>query len=188
MNFFMDTLFMNMLILLDFLLIILMIIPNNYYYYHPLLMAMILIFFTIIMSIKLNYLLNSFWYSYILFLVMIGGLMILFMYFTSLINNQLFYLKSKNYLYLIVKFLIFMMIVYFYMKMYNLMYIDNFELINLNKFFKFMELDLFKNMFMDYVFDLTIYTIMYLFFMMICSVIICLKSKIPLRQINKINN
>nr|UHJ18875.1 NADH dehydrogenase subunit 6 [Psyttalia incisi] len=183
---FLDDLMMNMFIFLNFLMIIFMIIPTNYYTFHPLLMVLMLVFFTIIMCIKINYLFNNFWYSYILFLVMIGGLIILFMYFTSLINNQLFYFKKKKIMYMILKFLNLFVMYMMFMFMKSLIYMD-FELINLNNYLKFTELDMFKNMFMDYTFDLMIYMMLYLFLVMICSVMICTKVMIPLRQINKLN-
>nr|UZZ44335.1 NADH dehydrogenase subunit 6 [Psilotreta sp. XG-2021] len=61
----------------------------------PLLMNLTLIFQIILVSLILSTLNKNFWFSYILFLIFIGGLMILFLYITSLINNKLNLLKLK---------------------------------------------------------------------------------------------
>lgn len=39
---------------------------------------------------------SSFWFSYILFLVFLGGILVLFIYITSLASNELFYTPIKS--------------------------------------------------------------------------------------------
>nr|ART65594.1 NADH dehydrogenase subunit 6 [Lamprigera yunnana] len=58
---------------------------------HPLSMGMSLLCHTLFISMNSGLLSSSFWYSYILFLIMIGGLMVLFIYMTSVASNE----KSK---------------------------------------------------------------------------------------------
>nr|AYR05199.1 NADH dehydrogenase subunit 6 [Coleoptera sp. ACP-2013] len=60
---------------------------------HPLSMGGLILMQTILISITISNLSTTTWFSYILFLVMIGGLMILFIYMTSIASNEKFKLK-----------------------------------------------------------------------------------------------
>nr|YP_010987686.1 NADH dehydrogenase subunit 6 [Platystethus arenarius]WON66118.1 NADH dehydrogenase subunit 6 [Platystethus arenarius] len=57
---------------------------------HPISMGITLLIQTIFMALSMNMLLLTPWFSYILLLVMIGGLLILFIYMTSLMANEKF--------------------------------------------------------------------------------------------------
>nr|ALO71048.1 NADH deshydrogenase subunit 6 [Pselaphinae sp. 6 EF-2015] len=56
---------------------------------HPLSMGIVLFIQTLLISILTGMLINNFWFSYIMFLVFIGGLLILFMYMTSIASNEI---------------------------------------------------------------------------------------------------
>nr|YP_010166722.1 NADH dehydrogenase subunit 6 [Oreodytes davisii]QRV62826.1 NADH dehydrogenase subunit 6 [Oreodytes davisii] len=62
---------------------------------HPLSMGMVLMLQTILISLMTGFYSYTFWFSYILFLIMIGGMLILFMYMTSLASNEKFKLSNK---------------------------------------------------------------------------------------------
>nr|WOR80638.1 NADH dehydrogenase subunit 6 [Luciola sp.] len=57
---------------------------------HPLSMGMILLIQTLMISMWTGFLSMNFWYSYILFIVMVGGMLILFIYMTSVASNEKF--------------------------------------------------------------------------------------------------
>nr|AHA52449.1 NADH dehydrogenase subunit 6 [Histeromerus sp. QL-2013] len=175
-----------LMVFLDLVLMFLMIFPSNLYKFHPLTLSMLLVLYTIINSFKIIILNSSYWYSYILFLVMIGGLMILFMYFTSLAMNQLFYFNLSYNLYMFIKIIIMIMILVLYLSYFDLM---NYLLMNYLDIFNYMNMNMiyieFKNLMMDYSMDLNLFMIIYLFFTMICSVMICLKFMLPMRQFKK---
>nr|AXS65588.1 NADH dehydrogenase subunit 6 [Cleroidea sp. 5 KM-2017] len=57
---------------------------------HPLSLGGILLIQTILVALITGTLNMSFWYSYILALVMIGGMLILFVYMTSIASNEKF--------------------------------------------------------------------------------------------------
>nr|AEP27446.1 NADH dehydrogenase subunit 6 [Deporaus betulae] len=62
---------------------------------HPLSFGLILLIQTILTSFitgKLNY---NYWFSYILFLIMVGGMLILFIYMTSIASNEKFKFSMK---------------------------------------------------------------------------------------------
>nr|UUC05251.1 NADH dehydrogenase subunit 6 [Microrhagus sp. ZM-2022] len=57
---------------------------------HPMTMGMMLLLTTTTLSLITGKLMMNFWFSYIMFLVMVGGLLILFIYMTSLTSNKKF--------------------------------------------------------------------------------------------------
>nr|YP_010352255.1 NADH dehydrogenase subunit 6 [Reticulitermes luofunicus]UOL50349.1 NADH dehydrogenase subunit 6 [Reticulitermes luofunicus] len=62
---------------------------------HPLAMGMMLLLQTMMTCMISGTMYKSFWFSYILFMIMIGGMLVLFMYMTSLASNEMFYPTSK---------------------------------------------------------------------------------------------
>nr|QIA46730.1 NADH dehydrogenase subunit 6 [Dermestes maculatus] len=63
---------------------------------HPMSMGGVLLFQTILITINSGFFFHSFWYSYIIFLVMIGGMLILFIYMTSVASNEKFKFSLKS--------------------------------------------------------------------------------------------
>nr|QNP10081.1 NADH dehydrogenase subunit 6 [Ochthebius perpusillus] len=57
---------------------------------HPLSMGMILLLQTITVALITGMLNFNYWFSYILFLIMIGGMLVLFIYMTSVASNEKF--------------------------------------------------------------------------------------------------
>nr|YP_010999518.1 NADH dehydrogenase subunit 6 [Ochthebius subinteger]WPM98443.1 NADH dehydrogenase subunit 6 [Ochthebius subinteger] len=74
-------LFLTMNILLSFSFIFMM---------HPLSMGLTLLMQTITVALITGFLNTNFWFSYILFLIMIGGMLVLFIYMTSVASNEKF--------------------------------------------------------------------------------------------------
>nr|YP_010271038.1 NADH dehydrogenase subunit 6 [Scarites subterraneus]UJY97983.1 NADH dehydrogenase subunit 6 [Scarites subterraneus] len=62
---------------------------------HPLSMGLILLLQTILISLISGLFTYSYWFSYILFLVMLGGMLVLFIYMTSLASNEMFNFSNK---------------------------------------------------------------------------------------------
>nr|WHN64155.1 NADH dehydrogenase subunit 6 [Chalcopteryx rutilans] len=57
---------------------------------HPMSMGMILLTQTILTCMMMGHMATNAWFSYILFLVMLGGVLVLFIYMTSVASNELF--------------------------------------------------------------------------------------------------
>nr|AND96462.1 NADH deshydrogenase subunit 6 [Onthophagus obscurior] len=112
---------------------------------HPLTMGMILLIQTINLSLFMGYLNMNYWYSYILFLIMIGGMLVLFIYMTSVASNEKFSPSIKLFM-----FLIFMLFIYLNLMLINdpfyLTINNNYTEINhslsLNKYFNFPNLNI----------------------------------------------
>nr|AVN68193.1 NADH dehydrogenase subunit 6 [Lamproblatta sp. LA male] len=62
---------------------------------HPLAMGLLLLIQTIIIAMITGFTTKSFWFSYILLLIFLGGMLILFIYITSLASNEMFSLSMK---------------------------------------------------------------------------------------------
>nr|WGO58182.1 NADH dehydrogenase subunit 6 [Centrocolumna ericea] len=62
---------------------------------HPLAMGLILLIQTVTVSLISGMLSQTFWFSYVLFLIFLGGMLILFIYVTSLASNEMFFLSTK---------------------------------------------------------------------------------------------
>nr|YP_009117297.1 NADH dehydrogenase subunit 6 [Muscina stabulans]AJE61323.1 NADH dehydrogenase subunit 6 [Muscina stabulans] len=88
---------------------------------HPLAMGLMLLIQTTLVSLMTGMISKSFWFSYILFIVFIGGMLVLFIYVTSLASNEMFTLSIKLLVLSTILFLFFML--YF-------MLTDYFQLLN----------------------------------------------------------
>nr|YP_009227639.1 NADH dehydrogenase subunit 6 [Gryllotalpa unispina]AGO20455.1 NADH dehydrogenase subunit 6 [Gryllotalpa unispina] len=77
---------MTMTIMMAMVLSMLIFIQLN----HPLSMTMNIIVHTLLMCLMTGHLSPTFWFSYILFMIFIGGMLVLFLYITSLASNELF--------------------------------------------------------------------------------------------------
>nr|WHM51599.1 NADH dehydrogenase subunit 6 [Rhinotermes marginalis] len=62
---------------------------------HPMAMGLILLMQTIFTCLISGTMYKSFWFSYILFMIMIGGMLVLFMYMTSIASNEMFSPANK---------------------------------------------------------------------------------------------
>nr|ASM82838.1 NADH dehydrogenase subunit 6 [Cryptophyllium tibetense] len=84
---------------------------------HPLSMGITIMMQTMIVSMMSGMMFKSFWFSYILFLMYIGGMMIMFIYMTSLMPNMMFSMKYKTMIIIIMT----MMLMYYIMNKYQQM-------------------------------------------------------------------
>jgi NADH-ubiquinone oxidoreductase chain 6 len=63
---------------------------------HPLAIGLILLCQTLLIALITGLLAPSFWFSYILFLVFLGGILVLFIYVTSLASNEIFSVSAQT--------------------------------------------------------------------------------------------
>nr|QXG19274.1 NADH dehydrogenase subunit 6 [Drosophila hydei] len=62
---------------------------------HPLAMGLTLLIQTILICLITGMMTKTFWFSYILFLIFLGGMLVLFIYVTSLASNEMFNFSIK---------------------------------------------------------------------------------------------
>nr|ULR86971.1 NADH dehydrogenase subunit 6 [Macquartia sp. 2 HNL-2022a] len=78
------------------LMFIMLIISMNFLFMkHPLSMGLTLLIQTTLVCLMSGLINKTFWFSYILFLVFIGGMLVLFIYVTSLASNEMFSFSIK---------------------------------------------------------------------------------------------
>nr|ARH54218.1 NADH dehydrogenase subunit 6 [Crepidodera pluta] len=144
---------------------------------HPLSCGLILLLQTILTSMITGLMNYNFWYSYILFLIMIGGMLILFIYMTSIASNEKFKINYNFGIYLMISCLI-MIIMMIDLYYFNYMQINNLEIFS-TKFNNNYSMKKYMN-FPNYFIMLIM--IMYLFITLIAVVKITYFSYGPLRQ------
>nr|UYE92302.1 NADH dehydrogenase subunit 6 [Triangulara sp.] len=148
---------------------------------HPMTMGLILLIQTINISMWTGMLSMNFWYSYILFIIMVGGMLILFIYMTSIASNEKFKFNLKmSFTMMMSLMLMMMMMIMFKDQVFNLINSLNIDLIQMKSNLLF-KMSLNKFMMMPLIFmSLTI--ISYLFIALIAvSKITNIKSG-PLRK------
>ena len=62
---------------------------------HPLAIGLTLLIQTLLICLITGLITKSFWFSYILFLIFLGGILVLFIYVTSLASNEIFSISIK---------------------------------------------------------------------------------------------
>nr|AVN67579.1 NADH dehydrogenase subunit 6 [Schultesia lampyridiformis] len=146
---------------------------------HPLAMGLILLIQTTLISTITGMMSYSFWFSYILFLIFLGGMLVLFIYVASLASNELFSLSTNM---IIISTVFFMMIMLWSMNMSypNLQNqdINEFLIINNN-----LSIPLIK-LYNQPTSIITIMLALYLFLTLIAVVKITNIFEGPLRQMN----
>nr|APX39336.1 NADH dehydrogenase subunit 6 [Longitarsus pratensis] len=104
---------------------------------HPLSCGLILLAQTILTAIGTGMMQLNFWYSYILFLIMIGGMLVLFIYMTSIASNEKFKF-NKNLIYIFMFFLIMLLLLllidYYYNNLMTNIDMSNYKMKLKNQF------------------------------------------------------
>nr|USH57551.1 NADH dehydrogenase subunit 6 [Ninguta schrenckii] len=76
---------------------------------HPISMGLLILLQTLFICLLLGMLINSYWFSYILFLVFLGGLLVLFIYVSSIASNELLNITPINKILISIPLLVFIM-------------------------------------------------------------------------------
>nr|YP_010327177.1 NADH dehydrogenase subunit 6 [Dryocoetes hectographus]UJG10838.1 NADH dehydrogenase subunit 6 [Dryocoetes hectographus] len=82
---------------------------------HPLSLGYILLLLTINTSLTAGLMYLNFWFGYIIFLIMVGGMLVMFIYMTSVASNEKFKFPKFKTLILFF-FMIFIMMLFFFTK------------------------------------------------------------------------
>nr|YP_009092380.1 NADH dehydrogenase subunit 6 [Orthogonalys pulchella]AIC37445.1 NADH dehydrogenase subunit 6 [Orthogonalys pulchella] len=156
---------------------------------HPLIMGFSLMLYSILMSIYINKFSSSFWFSMIIHLIMIGGLMILFLYFISLTANNLIFFSKNFFLSFIMKLIVTNSMLFilnkYFMNMNKVMYFFNPEAFKFNFNFNFIKVNYSQTsylIFNDSFYLLTFICTLYLLLLMIYVTMMCSKSNFPMRS------
>nr|AML26706.1 NADH dehydrogenase subunit 6 [Hydrophilidae sp. BMNH 1274734] len=142
---------------------------------HPMSMGFTLLIQIINVSLMTGLLSNNFWFSYILFIVMIGGMLVLFIYMTSIASNEKFKFSKL----MMINFILMLSLL-----LLTTIMSDNIIIDQMNMFY-FPSIPMNLNKYINYPYN--IITIMMILYLLITLIAIVKISKIkygPLRQIN----
>nr|AVM84933.1 NADH dehydrogenase subunit 6 [Anopheles gambiae]AVM85466.1 NADH dehydrogenase subunit 6 [Anopheles gambiae]AVM85609.1 NADH dehydrogenase subunit 6 [Anopheles gambiae]AVM85622.1 NADH dehydrogenase subunit 6 [Anopheles gambiae] len=153
---------------------------------HPLSMGLMLLIQTFLTCLITGIYVKSFWFSYVLFLIFLGGMLILFIYVTSLSSNEMFTMSFKLTMFSLILFSLSMVIFFILDKTLIEQFIINMEMekfsmtnnlineniLSLNKMYNFP-----TNL-------ITLLLINYLFLTLLVTVKITKKFYGPLRPMN----
>nr|ADP22238.1 NADH dehydrogenase subunit 6 [Anastrepha obliqua]ADP22240.1 NADH dehydrogenase subunit 6 [Anastrepha obliqua]ADP22244.1 NADH dehydrogenase subunit 6 [Anastrepha obliqua]ADP22252.1 NADH dehydrogenase subunit 6 [Anastrepha obliqua]ADP22266.1 NADH dehydrogenase subunit 6 [Anastrepha obliqua] len=153
---------------------------------HPLAMGLMLLIQTLQICLLTGLMAKSFWFSYVLFLIFLGGVLVLFIYVTSLASNEMFTLSMKTAYSFLLIFILLMSTSWFMDKLYISSFIQNNEmqtLINLNMFTEENSLNLHKL----YNYPTNLITILLMNYLLITLIAVVKITKLfygPLRLMN----
>nr|AIM19546.1 NADH dehydrogenase subunit 6 [Diceroprocta semicincta] len=143
---------------------------------HPLSMGLILLLQTIFSCMACSLILSSYLLSYILFLIFVGGMLILFMYMSSIASNEKFVFSMKL---MFINLLVLSVLIMFMGKIELSMMKSDDQMSEFNEFSSLM----LNKLYMFPYGNITLMMVIYLLFSMIVVVnIISLKSS-PLRSV-----
>nr|WGO62247.1 NADH dehydrogenase subunit 6 [Andraca olivacea] len=151
--------FMSMsLIMMSFLM---------YFINHPLTMGLMILMQTLNVCMLSGMMISTYWFSYILFLTFLGGLLVLFIYVSSIASNELFLMSTQMKMFIVMTLMI--IFIFSYLKsnlnwmnlninnsennnLFNLMmFFNNENKININKLYN-NQMSLLMMMLMIYLF------------------------------------
>nr|DAA06270.1 TPA_exp: NADH dehydrogenase subunit 6 [Drosophila grimshawi] len=153
---------------------------------HPLAMGLTLLIQTILICLISGLMTKTFWFSYILFLIFLGGMLVLFIYVTSLASNEMFNLSIKLTLISSVMIFLFMLISFIIDKNSTTFFLMNNEMESIQKLYSYiLENSLSLNKLYNFPTNfLTILLMNYLLITLIVVVKITKMFKGPLRIMN----
>nr|UYA96529.1 NADH dehydrogenase subunit 6 [Syrista sp. 1 GYN-2021c] len=173
-----------------YLSLILIITPLTMKNMHPTSMLIFLVLFTTTICMKMSMIHKNSWFSYLLFLSMIGGILILFLYFVSICSNEKSMLNQHELkMMLTLMFMVtstLIMIIYFF-DSFSIMGIENnfnsknFMLTSKNwsNFNHYNSFQMYNS-----TYKTTIMCMIYLLFSLYTLMKMCMKYYGPLRQMN----
>nr|YP_010373821.1 NADH dehydrogenase subunit 6 [Malcus auriculatus]UPI55348.1 NADH dehydrogenase subunit 6 [Malcus auriculatus] len=133
---------------------------------HPLSMGITIILQTLIVALSIGEMMNSFWFSYVVLIIMLSGMMVLFIYMASVASNEKMIFSMKLF------YIVTMMMIVTNYKMYWMKLDNNWINMSMNMLFNSITM------------MITLIMVVYLFFcMMIISKIVNINEG-PLRMKN----
>nr|CCI69391.1 NADH dehydrogenase subunit 6 [Metacrangonyx sp. 5 MDMBR-2012] len=147
-----------------------------FYSWHPLFMSVMITLQSIIISATIFYFNSVSWFSYLLFMIFLGGMMVILIYVSSLTSNLMMSYYSLKFISIMLFLVLFMFFVFFYNKG-NYFYDNSINFSNL----PFM-LTLSGKMYSKDMYLFTILIIYYLLVLLVLTVKVSAFTKGPLRS------
>nr|YP_010952525.1 NADH dehydrogenase subunit 6 [Sataspes xylocoparis]WMQ52780.1 NADH dehydrogenase subunit 6 [Sataspes xylocoparis] len=111
-----------------------------YFLSHPLSMGFMILTQTLLTCMLSGMMIKTYWFSYILFLTFLGGLLVLFIYVSSIASNEMFSLSNNMKIIIMMMMIMLIIIQFLFYKNLNWMNLNNnSEMNNFNNFLFFLE-------------------------------------------------
>ncbi len=140
---------------------------------HPLSIGIILLIQTILICLISRIRSKNFWFSYVLFLIFLGGMLILFIYVISLASNEIFRFSLNLFIKIFLLFVIYLFLIFFIDKYFlqqpliitiEALKLENFNYLNIENSLLFNKL---------YNFPTNIITILLIIYLFLCLIAVC---------------
>nr|QID03743.1 NADH dehydrogenase subunit 6 [Oxya hainanensis] len=150
---------------------------------HPMSMMLFIIFQTLLIGLLTGTIMESFWLSYILFLTFLGGMLVLFIYITSIASNEMFQLKSFTIISIMIMWVFIMFMFTLIDKMMFVDWFKNSETMNMNVSINFKEMTLsLLKLYNNPSFFITMMMMIYLFLALLAVIKITNINQGPIRK------
>nr|QNJ60043.1 NADH dehydrogenase subunit 6 [Trimerotropis pallidipennis] len=150
---------------------------------HPMSMMLMIIIQTLLIGLMTGSMMESFWLSYILFLTFLGGMMVLFIYITSIASNEMFNIKSTNMILTLIMIIVSTMVFYNTEKIMLTEIIKNTETTNMKYMVNFQEMTMsLMKLYNNPTLFITIMMMIYLFIALLAVVKITNINQGPIRK------
>nr|AIR76501.1 NADH dehydrogenase subunit 6 [Eozubovskya planicaudata] len=150
---------------------------------HPMSMMIFIILQTFLVGLMSGTIMESFWLSYILFLTFLGGMLVLFIYITSIASNEMFQIKSITMIFSLVFWTIIMMILIIMDMMMFMDFFKNTETMNMNNSINYQEMTFsLEKLYNNPTFIITMMMMIYLFLTLLAVVKITNINQGPIRK------
>nr|YP_009740976.1 NADH dehydrogenase subunit 6 [Sinopodisma lofaoshana]QID04003.1 NADH dehydrogenase subunit 6 [Sinopodisma lofaoshana] len=152
---------------------------------HPMSMMLFIILQTFLIGLMSGMMMESFWLSYILFLTFLGGMLVLFIYITSIASNEMFQLKLIIMIFSIILWIIIMIILIISDKMMFMDFFKNTETMNINYLINYQEMTFsLEKLYNNPTFIITMMMMIYLFLALLAVVKITNINQGPIRKMS----
>nr|YP_010951012.1 NADH dehydrogenase subunit 6 [Thienemanniella xena]WML69353.1 NADH dehydrogenase subunit 6 [Thienemanniella xena] len=140
---------------------------------HPLSMGIILLMQTMLICLMSSMSSKNFWFSYVLFLIFLGGMLILFIYVISLASNEMFSFSLNLFMKMFLLFIIYLFLMFFMDKYFfqqplimtmETLKLENFNYLNIENSLLFNKL---------YNFPTNMITILLMIYLFLCLIAVC---------------
>nr|YP_008993139.1 NADH dehydrogenase subunit 6 [Epiophlebia superstes]AFM83561.1 NADH dehydrogenase subunit 6 [Epiophlebia superstes] len=150
---------------------------------HPMNMGILLLIQTLLMCLATGNMSQTLWFSYILFLVFLGGMLVLFIYMTSIASNEIFH--KSNYSVTMVAIMVMTIIFIVSTFDYSIFSLNNTnEAMVLSEMFNNKDKEMLAKLYNNPNGLMTIFMLLYLFLTLIVVVFITKYNQGPLRPMN----
>nr|YP_009562013.1 NADH dehydrogenase subunit 6 [Traulia nigritibialis]QAU54104.1 NADH dehydrogenase subunit 6 [Traulia nigritibialis] len=152
---------------------------------HPMSMMILIILQTLLVGFMMGTMMESFWLSYILFLTFLGGMLVLFIYITSIASNEMFQIKSIMMIFTLMLWVIITLTLIYMNKMMFIDLIKNTETMNINNSINYQEMTMsLEKLYNKPTFIITMMMMIYLFLALLAVVKITNINQGPIRKMS----